>query len=162
MELFRRLILRLTPVRGQEWIAAILAEADYLEEADERMGWCVAAAWVAIRQRLIDLAPSLLAITLAAIMILVDWTWGALLPALVLIALSAATIRKLANALIVAGATLPVAHAIANWVPFLRPDYQYKPLDVKDWTILAAVAAMGCCAVQVAGILRAARRPHPA
>lgn len=142
----------------REWIEASLAEAAYLESR-ERPGWYVSVIGVAVALRLRHSALMLQAAALALALILVDWTWGALVPALALMSFSAAVLtrgsaQQSRAALWVAGGTLPVAHAVANWVPELRPSYQYAPLDLRDWAILAAVGAIGVCAVQIADALR--------
>lgn len=155
-ELTRCLLLALAPPKDREWIAAMLAETQSLADG-ERLLWHVGAGRVALAMRIRHWAPTLEASALAVLMIAVDWASGALLPALILIAASAAILtrasRGSAAALMVTAGILPLAHALANWLPQLRPHYQYAALDLRDWCILAAVGAIGICAVQVASAL---------
>jgi len=154
--LAEKLLVNVAPRRVRGWIVAMIAEAQCLDSG-ERLGWYRAAAQIAISQRLSDLALPLQATALAAVMVTVDWLSGNLVPALALIALSAVVLTRSSTGWIpmtVAGGGLPLAHAIANWVPALRPQYQYAPLDVRDWVILACVGAIGVSAVQVATALR--------
>jgi hypothetical protein len=151
-----RLLLLLAPARSREWIKAIICEASQLDSA-EQAPWLVAAARFALSERARTAVPTAYASSLAITMLFVDWTSGALVPALGLIGLSAVVLTQSSRGrllpLAVASGTLPIAHAVANWVPGLRPDYQYAPLDLRDWVILAAVAAIGVCAVRVAELL---------
>jgi len=156
--LMYRLLAAVAPAHRREWIAAMFSEAHHLQ-GRERISWYAAAAGMAFASRVSHSALFIEAIALAMIMIAVDWTSGALLPALLLIGLSAAVLTRVSAsrsraAVLVAGGTLPLTHAIANWVPQLRPHYQYAPLDLRDWTILAAVAAIGIAAVRIAEMLR--------
>ena len=155
-----RLLTALAPPHLRNWIVAMLAEGQQLDGRD-RLSWYCAAAKVAVTLRAVRSA-FLQASALALAMLVVDWAWGALFPALALIALSAvvltrSAVRNSIAAPIVAGGTLPLAHGIANWVPALRPQYQFAPLDLRDWATLAAVGAIGLCAVRIAGALWTAR-----
>ena len=159
--LLDRFLIAMAPAERRDWVAAMLAEADCLQGRD-RLDWYAAAAAVSFSLRLRGWGLALTAVAFALIMVLVDWTSGALLPALALIGLAAAVLTRSSMgssrvALMVAGGTLPAAHAIANWVPRLRPHYQYAPLHFRDWAILLAVAAIGLCTVRVADAYRAAR-----
>jgi hypothetical protein len=157
-QLLRRILTAIAPAELHDWIDGVLAETPYLPSR-ERIGWYVSAVRVAVAFRISRSALSLQAGLLAVTLVVVDWTWGALLPALALIGVSAAvlargSVDRSRAALWVAGGTLPVAHAVANWVPRLRPSYQYAPLDLRDWAILAAVGGIGLCAVRIADAFR--------
>ena len=153
MRFLSRIILAIAPKLSREWIAAMLTEADHVPNGD-RVAWHAGAVRLALAARVRHWSFPLSGGALALAMLAVDWTSGALLPALALIALSAAVLtrgpKNEGGALVVAAGTLPVAHAIANWMPILRPHYQYASLDRWDWAILAAVAGIGCCAVRIA------------
>ena len=158
-----RLVIAVTPPHMRHWTLAMLIEAQSLE-GRARLGWYASAAKVALTLRLVHARCWIIAVGLATTMIAVDWIWGDLLPALALIALAAALLTgaSAANdrlAPFVAGGTLPAAHAIANWVPAIRPHYQYAPLNVMDWAMLFAVAAIGFCAVRIAIALHGASAP---
>jgi hypothetical protein len=159
--LLHRALIAIAPPQMREWIGAMLSEAHDLSDR-ERVQWYLAAARVGIVSRISD-SRLVQATALAVILIVVDWIWGALLPALALIGLSAAVLTRVPSgntrpALLVAGGTLPLAHAIANWMPWLRPEYQYAALNLMDWSILAAVAGVGFCAVRIADAIWRIRR----
>lgn len=158
--LLRRLILIVASPDTREWIAAMFAEACDIP-GPARLGWYVAAARVALGSRMRVWSLALQSGAFALLMFSVDWISGALLPALALIAISAAVLTRNPQrrhaAFLVAAGTLPLAHAVVNWVPALRPHYQYAPLDLRDWIILAFVAAIGFCAVQISSALWSAR-----
>jgi len=154
LRLIERLITAIAPPHNRDWTEAMVAEA-YDLRGRERLNWYVDAVWVAMALRIRAWGGLLQAGSIAFLLLVVDWTSGALIPALALIALSAAILTRSSThhgrrALLVAAGTLPAAHAIANWVPALRPHYQFAPLDLRDWAILAAVAVIGICMVRVA------------
>lgn len=148
----------IAPARSRDWIAAMLVEAEHLSPS-LRLLWMTSALIVALRLRARDWQHLWLAAGLAGAMIAVDWRSGALTPALLLIALSAALLTRgvrkaeLLPSLVASG-TLPLAHAGANWVPALWPSYQYQPLNPRDWLILGLIAAIGLCSVQLAVAIR--------
>src|SRR5690348_16775641 len=91
--LMHRLLAALVPTDRREWITAMLSEAERLQ-GRERIGWYAATAGLALASRVSHSALFLRAVALALIMIAVDWTSGALIPALALIALSAAALTR--------------------------------------------------------------------
>jgi hypothetical protein len=158
-----RLLIALTLPRDRPWIEAILAEADLLP-SPERRAWQLAAARLALCSWLGSTLPAALA--MATALIAVDWLSGALLPAIALMFLAAVILRRgpengRSVSLAVSAGTLPAAHAFANWVPQLRPHYQYARLDLRDWAILATIGLIGVCLVRIVEIARPTCRFTP-
>ena len=153
-----RALLAIAAPSAREWIAAMFSEAREAGRRD-RFSWYAGAVRIALASRIRHWAPLLRATVLAALMLTIDWTSGAFLPALVLIGVSAGVLargsmRRSGVALVVAAGTLPIAHAIANWIPALRPHYQYVSLDLRDWMVLVTVFGIGICAVRVSAECR--------
>ncbi len=156
MKLFSSFASSIAPARYADWIKAALAEASTLPQP-ARFRWYASALLLAFALRLKAWRIPLQALGLALMMVILDWTWGALIPALIAAALSAALlVRELEYgriaAMIVSAGTLPIAHAVANLVPPLWPHYQYAPLGGRDWMALALFAVAAFCAVRIVEI----------
>jgi hypothetical protein len=154
-----RILMLIAPARYADWIAGMLIEADTLPRP-ARFLWRASSVFVATGMRVRESELQVHAGCLAVTMILIDWVWGAFVPALFMIGLSATVLTRRSRearvtAFVVVAGTLPLAHSLANWVPALWPHYQYAPLDGRDWLILVLVAGIGVCSVRLAEAVRA-------
>ena len=154
VDAFWRVLGRIVPTGRARWIAAMYGEAAHLP-APYRLGWMMSAVYLVLVLLARAHAASLLATGWAALLILVDWTDGGWTPALTLMSLAAFTLGRIGAfrlALLTAAGTLPLAHTIANFVPSLRPFYQFAPLTLTDWLVLSSVAVIGFALVKIMGI----------
>ena len=137
-----RLAAWLAPRDRSHWLGAMRNEEQFLVDQAARNAWLRSALAVSLWLRLTSYMFE--ALMLMAAMIYVDWAWGDALSALYLIAASTLALLcrkpfRIVPAVIVAGGTLPLSHAIANFDSRLWPYYQFAPLDLHDWATLALV-----------------------
>lgn len=139
-----RLLIAMAPSDRAHWIIAMRAEAEALPQESGSLSWLSGAAWNAMKLRWSETGYATEATALAGTMIAVDWISGSALPALVLITATSLLIvsrrpHHVLPATVIAGGTLPIAHAVANLDRALWPHYQFRPLDGRDWMILSLV-----------------------
>ncbi|HEX8233242.1 MAG TPA: hypothetical protein VF559_07860 [Caulobacteraceae bacterium] len=142
------LSLRLLPRGREAWRQAMRAEFESLEDDPlQGVGWVMGCAWAAARLRIADpgSAYAAAAAALTAALIVLDWNTDK--PALSIAGLMLASFslgllrpaRAEATSLLMGGCLL-AAHAFSNFTGWMWPFYQYKPLEGRDWVIIASVA----------------------
>jgi hypothetical protein len=149
------------PAAAREWAEAMIAEADSLDRPVRRRAWLAECLMAVVRLRSADAATGYFALylLLAGVMIRIDWGSDAAAPSLALLFASGILLGYLEPAKawrggLLAGGTLPLAHALANFHPPLWPFYQYKPLDGLDWLILLSLLVPGTLAAGLGARLR--------
>ena len=139
-------VLWIAPSADEEWISAMISERSYAPSADAGWIWllgCFQAAFLfRLRDRWSRFAEA--SFVLTAVMIGFDWGVNCTALSVALICMSSLTLALLwpvraVTAGLFGGATLPVAHGIADFWQPLWPRYQFKPLDAFDWLTLLAV-----------------------
>lgn len=150
---------RLAPAAAAPWLAALQAEAGY--DSDRRRGrWLWAAFGCALRLRVRAHAATLAAAALVVATVAVDWRSGAVLPAMLLVAATAAVLAAgrctaPGYATLLAGALLPAAHALAHLDRALWPWYQFAPFRPGDWGVLALLFVPAWIGARIGGAVRA-------
>lgn len=126
--------------KRRDWFDAMASEAAHLRPGFERVGWIGGLLAAGLKLRCAGSLNGLNShhAASAAMLMLLEWRSGAVvivLPAVLLLTASLAyafVTTPLALALL-PGTALIVAHTIADFVPPIRPWYQYSPLSGADW-----------------------------
>ena len=149
------LAARLLPADRGQWGEAMRAELQHVE--GDRLGWAAGCAVAAGRIRAERETPYAVAALLSLVgLVWLDWAgsdppaYAVLFTAPLVLGYLAPARARLTGALI--GACPLVTHGLADLTGMFLPSYQYAPLRIDEWLLLAAVAGP-------AVLLSSGRRP---
>lgn len=153
---------RLLARRRPDWLEAMMAEGALLpDDGAERLRWALGCwrAALLIRARDCDLLHLAAVVAAAAAIVVCDWLGDSdrtTLTSLVAAAAAAAFARpeRMRRSAIWLGFCLLAAHGLSDRTGLWWPPYQFAPLGLGDWLILASVSVLAFAAALAGARLR--------